>query len=133
MSDLFIALLVGLAIATAAQPLPAVGQPTLTAIVTLRKLNLLIHRMLEIDGEWCTYLSSPCVSEDLFWDTRKLKPALETIVEKNADAIMVSDRLVKLLRDRRDRSLDGLSKTEWHRYEIGRWTGLYLSYRETHP
>jgi hypothetical protein len=144
MSDLFIALCAALAIATVARPLPAIGrQPTLSAIVSLRKLNLPIHRMLEIDGGWCTYLTPPCPTNPhsalkpmsgRFWDTRKPKPVLETVVEEDIDAIMVSDALVQLLRDRRDRSLDGVSETEWHRYEIRGWsTGLYLLYRETHP
>lgn len=131
MSDLFVALLAGLAIAAAARPLPAIGQPTLTAIVSLRKLNLPIHRMLELDGGWCAYLSPPCISEDT-WNAQK-KPALEIVIEKNVDAIMVDGSLIQFLRDRHDHSLNGLSKTEWHRYEIRGWTGSYLLYRETHP
>jgi hypothetical protein len=131
MSDLFIALVAGLAIVTAARPLPVIAQPTLAAIVSLRKLNLPIHRMLEVDGGWCTYLGPPCIAEDSFWDTPKLKPALEAVVENNVDTIMVSDRLVGFLQSHHDRSLDALSKTEWHRYEIP--GGLYLWYRETHP
>ena len=56
-SDLIMALVVSVVIAMTVRPLPVVNQPTLKAIVEPRRLNLPIHRMLELDGGWCIYLT----------------------------------------------------------------------------
>jgi hypothetical protein len=143
MTDLYIALVATLVIAAAVPPLPATGQPTLNAIIELRKLNLPIHMMTSVDEEigttmlvdgedWCVYLSPRCTPRSMFLDPLQPIPRLE----KREDAILISTNLLTVLRDRGDQSLDRIIKNvngpAWRRFTIG--SGPYfLYYRKTQP
>ncbi len=115
----------------ASEPVPVTSLPNLGTINLLRTLNLPIHRMLDVDGGWCIYLKHPCTSIFLY-DEPPATPLLQTMFDRKVDAIFVSLKLTKLLRDRGDRSLEELEKAEpdpeWRRYELD--SGKYLLYRE---
>jgi hypothetical protein len=130
--DVAMGLLAAMAIAVATRPLPVTDQPILQTINVIRDLRLPMNRMLEVEGGWCLYLEPPCEPE-WGWMYNPTISALELIIDRKTDAIMVSDDLLRFFRSaRHDQSLDeflnSVSGNQWHRYDVG--DGFYLLHRE---